>query len=135
MATDAKPKQSPNIVVGITLLLAYQLFGEIVVLVFGLPFPGPVVGMLALFLTLALRGSWSKSLEQTSYGILRHLSLLFIPAGVGVMVHASRMGSEWLSITTALITSSLIGLVATGLVMQALSSRGKPVKEKVQNGN
>ncbi|MDH4174482.1 MAG: CidA/LrgA family protein, partial [Betaproteobacteria bacterium] len=40
-----------------TLLLVYQLVGEVLVLVTGLPVPGPVVGMLLLFLSLAARGS------------------------------------------------------------------------------
>ncbi len=41
----------------ITLLLVYQLVGEVVALALELPVPGPVIGMLLLFLTLLARGS------------------------------------------------------------------------------
>lgn len=102
----------------LTLLLLCQLVGEVTVLVFGLPVPGPVLGMLYLFLVLALRRGPSESLEATATELLRHLSLLFVPAGVGVMVHADRIAEEWLPIGTALVGSTLLGLAATALTLE-----------------
>ena len=37
---------------GVTLLLVYQLTGEILVRLLGLPIPGPVLGMVMLFVTM-----------------------------------------------------------------------------------
>lgn len=102
----------------LTLLLLCQLAGEVTVLAFGLPVPGPVLGMLCLFVLLVLRRGPSKSLETTAAELLRHLSLLFVPAGVGVMVHAHRIAEEWLPIGVALVGSTLIGLAATALTME-----------------
>lgn len=127
--------RSANVVLGIALLLGYQLFGEIVVQMLGLPFPGPVVGMLALFLTLIVRGGWEGSFEATSLGLLRHLSLLFVPAGVGVMVHIQRIGGEWVAIVVALVVSTLLSLGATALLMQVFSRRRSPVGRGNQNGS
>ena len=105
----------------ITLLLVYQLVGEVIVLTLGMPVPGPVIGMLLLFLTLVVRGRVSEALRDTANGLLTHLSLLFVPAGVGVMVHFSRLGSEWLPLAVALVASTVITIAVTALVMQALA--------------
>lgn len=102
----------------LTVLLLCQLVGEATVLALELPIPGPVLGMLCLFAILALRGGPSEPLESTATGLLRHLSLLFVPAGVGVMVHAHRIADEWLAIGVALVGSTVIGLAATALTMQ-----------------
>ena len=87
-----------------TLLLVYQLAGEVLVLVTGLPVPGPVVGMLLLFLSLAARGAAPQWLRESCQGLLAHLSLLFVPAGVGVLLHFQRLGAEWLPIVGDPIT-------------------------------
>jgi len=101
----------------ITLLLVYQLLGEIVVLGLGLPVPGPVIGFAALFLTLVARRGVSEELRETANGILAHLSLLFVPAGVGVMVHLGRLRDEWLPITVALVASTALTVALTALAL------------------
>ena len=102
---------------GLTLLLIYQLVGEISVLVLKIPVPGPVLGMLMLFVTLSLRGKSSDSLDSASSALLSHLSLLFVPAGVGIMVHFDRIMSEWLPISVALVLSTLLTMLTTAAVM------------------
>lgn len=104
----------------ITLLLVYQLAGEVLVQLTGLPVPGPVVGMLLLFVTLALRGAAPAPLRETSQQLLSHLSLLFVPAGVGVMLHFGRLGAEWLALAAALVGSTVLTIAATALVMRLL---------------
>jgi len=106
---------------GITLLLVYQLAGEIIVRLLGLPIPGPVLGMVMLFVTMMVRGRAAESVEQASTALLSHLSLLFVPAGVGMMTHFGRIAEEWLPITLALLFSTVITMVATALIMQQTS--------------
>ena len=103
---------------GVTLLLVYQLTGEILVRLLGLPIPGPVLGMVMLFVTLMIRGNAPDSLSEASSALLSHLSLLFVPAGVGMMTHFGRIADEWLPITLALFLSTVITMVATALIMQ-----------------
>ena len=103
---------------GVTLLLVYQLTGEILVRLLGLPIPGPVLGMVMLFVTLMIRGSAPDSLSEASSALLSHLSLLFVPAGVGMMTHFGRIADEGLPITLALFLSTVITMVATALIMQ-----------------
>lgn len=103
---------------GMTLLLIYQLVGEVSVRLLALPVPGPVMGMVMLFLTLMIRGRVVKTVEPASSALLSHLSLLFVPAGVGLIVHFNRLGSEWLPIGVTLLLSTIITMAVTALVMQ-----------------
>ncbi len=106
---------------GITILLVYQLVGEVSSRLLQLPVPGPVIGMVLLFCTLLLRGSLEKTLDTASSALLSHLSLLFVPAGVGVIVHFGRISGEWLPLTVSLLFSAIITLAATALIMQGIS--------------
>lgn len=116
---------------GITLLLVYQLVGEITVRLLGLPIPGPVLGMVMLFITLMVRGKAPESVDQASTALLSHLSLLFVPAGVGMMAHFGRIADEWIPITLALLLSTVITMVATALIMQVTTRWfAPPVSEK-----
>ncbi|GBO87928.1 MULTISPECIES: CidA/LrgA family protein [Marinobacter] len=116
---------------GITLLLVYQLVGEITVRLLGLPIPGPVLGMVMLFITLMIRGKAPESVDQASTALLSHLSLLFVPAGVGMMAHFSRIADEWVPITLALLLSTVITMVATALIMQVTTRWfARPLSEK-----
>ncbi len=108
---------SANFLNGITLLLAYQLVGEVSARLLNLPIPGPVIGMLLLFFSLLVRDSLAQVVEPAASALLSHLSLLFVPAGVGVMVHFGRIGDQWVPITVALLVGTLITLALTALVM------------------
>lgn len=117
----------------LTVLLLFQLIGEVLVQFAGLPIPGPVIGLLLLFLSLYVRGSLAVPLRDTANGILQHLSLLFVPAGVGVMVHFSRVSGEWLPILAATIISTALAIGVSALVMQALM-RGRSGGEGGRGG-
>ena len=107
----------------LAVLLVFQLLGEIAVRWSGAPAPGPVVGMALLFVSLIVRGSVTEDLSSTANGLLRHLSLLFVPAGVGVMAHLNRLANEWLPITVSLVLSTLLTIAVTAIVMRALLAR------------
>jgi holin-like protein len=107
----------PDFLNGITILLGYQLVGEVTSRLLQLPIPGPVIGMILLFITLLMRGTLEKTLDTATSALLSHLSLLFVPAGVGVVTHLNLIGKQWLPITAALLLSTIITLAATALIM------------------
>lgn len=109
----------------LTLLLVFQLAGEVIAQAFALPVPGPVIGMALLFAALALRGGPSPELRNTAQGLLQHLSLLFVPAGTGVMLHFHRMQDEWLPLVISLLASTAITIAVTALVLRAMSRPGQ----------
>jgi holin-like protein len=105
----------------LTQLLLFQLAGEVVARGLALPVPGPVLGMLFLLVALALRGGPDHELQGTGQGLLQHLSLLFVPAGTGIMVHLHRVADEWLPLVGALLASTAATLAVTALVMKLLA--------------
>lgn len=101
-------------------LLIFQTLGESLAFAFSLPVPGPVIGMLLLFCYLLAKPSDADKLAPTTLEFLKHLSLLFIPAGVGIMVHAERVAAEWLPIVVSLVVSAVVSLVVTATVLRWL---------------
>jgi len=114
------------VISALSLLLVFQLTGEVLARYFDLPIPGPVIGMLLLFLALALRGGPGDPLRTTSQTLLQHLSLLFVPAGTGIMVHLHRVADEWLALLLSLLISTLVTLVVTALAMKYCQRRTRP---------
>ena len=107
----------------LTLLLLCQLAGEVVARLAGLPVPGPVVGLVLLFGVLVVRGRPAPALEQGADRLLGHLSLLFVPAGVGVVQYLGTLADQWLAVTVALVGSAVAGIAATGLTLRVLTRR------------
>lgn len=104
----------------IALILVFQLAGEVLVRLLGLPVPGPVAGMLLLFVALVVRGSIPDEVSAFANGLLSHLALLFVPAGVGVIVHAERLSGIWPAVLVALIVSTLLAVAVTALVLSGV---------------
>ncbi len=107
----------------LTLILCCQLAGELTSKLLALPAPGPVLGMVFLLVILILRGSIGAELERTADAFLDNLSLLFVPAAVGVMLHYELLSSDWLPISAATIISTIATIAVTGLMMNWLSRR------------
>ncbi len=103
-----------------TLILACQLAGELFVGAVGAPLPGPVVGMVLLFGYLAVKGAVPQELAKVGEGLLSNLSLLFVPAGVGVMAHFALLEEDWLPLSVAVVVSTLLTIMVTALVMLAI---------------
>ena len=107
-------------IAALTTLLVFQLLGEALVRTLGLPVPGPVLGLALLLPLLAWRPAVLAMVRPTAQTLLQHLSLLFVPAGVGVMLHLNRIGEEALAIGVSLVLSTWVGLVVAALTLQGL---------------
>ena len=107
----------------LTFILACQLLGEFVVTSADIPFPGPVVGMVLLFAFLVIRGRVPQPMSQVADMLLSNLSLLFVPAGVGVMLHFDLLGEDALPLSVALLLSTLATIAVTACVMTWLNRR------------
>ena len=109
--------------IGLVWLLAFQMLGELISRSFPFPIPGPVWGMAALFVFLLLRGAPPSSMSLVADGILKQMSLLFIPAGAGLLMLMPLLQRDFLPILVAMVVSTFLGLLVTGLVMRALENR------------
>jgi len=108
---------------GLALLLLFQAAGEGLTRGFGLPFPGPVVGLVLLLVGLR----WQRVREPAKAAsdvLLSHLSLLFVPVGVGVITHldlVSRYGPQLLAV---IVLSTWLGMAVTAVVFRGLLRAG-----------
>ncbi|MYL22815.1 CidA/LrgA family protein [Vreelandella massiliensis] len=108
---------------GFLILLLCQLIGEWLMVWLGIPVPGPVAGMILLLLGLTVYGRVPEWLRPPAEGLIRHLSLLFVPAGVGLMVFADVLAQQWLAILASLLLSTFITLFLTAWIVQTLEAR------------
>lgn len=106
---------------GIVALLGCQLVGETLVRLTGARMPGPVIGMVLFFLVLQrLRPAESSPLVEAPSFLLRHLQLLFVPAGVGIVVYLDRIREDAVPLAAGLWVSWAVGFVVTALVVSGL---------------
>ena len=108
---------------GYLVLLAAQAAGEAVHAATELPLSGPVIGMALLLALLSARGGPSEELRNSANSLLGYLSLLFVPAAVGIMPFLPLLRAQWLPIAVALIGSSVMAMAAAALIMQAMNRR------------
>jgi holin-like protein len=106
-------------IAGVTVLLACQLAGELIARGLDLPIPGPVVGMLLLLAGLIARDRVPEGVDAVTERLLANLSLLFVPAGVGVTKYLGLIADEWAPILVALFGSTLVTLAAVAALARA----------------
>jgi putative effector of murein hydrolase LrgA (UPF0299 family) len=108
---------------GLAWLLAMQSLGELLSRGLSLPFPGPVIGMLLLLLLLSLPVVREPVAECANF-LLSHLSLLFVPVGVGVMTHMGLLSQYGVRMLVIIVLSTWIGLAVTVLALKAIRRPG-----------
>jgi putative effector of murein hydrolase LrgA (UPF0299 family) len=111
-----------NALRGFAWLLVLQSAGELLAHGLHLPFPGPVVGMVLLLLALNVEAVRTPVAACADY-LLSHLSLLFVPVGVGVMTHLGLLNEYGGRMLVVIVLSTWVGLAVTALALRALMQR------------
>ena len=101
---------------GLAWLLVFQSIGEVLSRGLSLPFPGPVLGMLLMLAGLRFAIVREPVAECAGF-LLTHLSLLFVPVGVGVMTHLALLSQFGGRMLIIIALSTWIGLGVTALVL------------------
>lgn len=114
----------------IALLLVCQLAGEVIHRLTGLPLPGAVIGMVLLLAWLAFVPRERLTLTQVTGWLTAHLSIMFVPAAVGVMEEGAILSRHGLGIVVAVAVSTLLTLAVTALVFRAVAGRDEPDDEE-----
>ena len=116
---------------GLLVLLGCQLAGEFVVRLLDLPVPGPVAGMVVLLVLLSVREPAPDSgVVKVADGLLKHLQLLFVPAGVGVVQYLSVIGASAVPLVVGLLVSWFAALATTVAVAALLLHVGRRVRRR-----
>lgn len=103
---------------GLALLLVFQSLGEVAVRATGTVVPGPVVGMVLLFVFLVVRKNPPESLTQAADGLLSHLAIFYIPAAVGVMLYAKPLAEQGMAWIAAILVSTLGAMLLPALLLK-----------------
>lgn len=105
----------------LVLLLLCQLAGEAGTRALALPLPGPVLGMVLLVLALTAIPRLGTVMRPVTQGILGHMSLLFVPAGVGVVGHFAAFGGQGLGLMLALVLSTIAAISVGALTFAGVA--------------
>ncbi|MDH3219905.1 MAG: CidA/LrgA family protein [Gammaproteobacteria bacterium] len=116
---------------GVFLIFLFQLAGEVTQKFFELSVPGPVIGLLLLLVSLLLTRSMTAplkvnletSLATASGQLLAHLPLLFVPIGVGVVMHVSFLENSLLKVLATIFIGTVVTVGFTALVVEKLQDR------------
>ena len=111
----------------IFIILLFQLLGEFIQKVFELSIPGPVIGLIFLLSVMLIIKKINKQdtgfetkLVNSAENLLTYLPLLFIPVGVGVVMHLSLLEENLVSVILIIIIGTLLTLALTGFVFEKL---------------
>lgn len=103
---------------GLAWLLLAQSLGEAIARLAGLKLPGPVLGLLLMLAALSFERVRAP-VAAAADTLLAHLSLLFVPVGVGVMTHLALISQYGLRMLLVIVVSTALGLAVTALVLRA----------------
>lgn len=103
-----------------TLLLLFQLSGEVITRAFGIRVPGPVLGMALFFALLLWRNRVSHEVKTTVGNLLQHLSLLFVPAAVGIIQQLDSLSKDGSRLIIVITLSTAITMAVSALVLHLL---------------
>ena len=104
-------------------LLAFQLLGEALAYASGVPVPGPVIGMALLFLAWPWLQRLHARLGAVADTLLANFGLLFVPAGIGVMLHIGLIALWWAPLLAGIVLSSAVTMVLSAWLFQRLRRR------------
>ena len=114
----------------IFIIFFFQLIGEFLQKLFTLTLPGPVIGMILLLASMLLlkrneifKNKIETPLVQLSEVLTSYLPLLFVPVGVGVVMHLSYLQNSYLEILLIIFVSTLLTIGFTAFVMNKFSKK------------
>jgi len=118
------------LLIAIFTILVLQLIGEALQKYFNLSIPGPVIGLILMLLTLMITNSKKlnmltplrTNIINTSETLLSYLSLLFVPIGVGVVMHLQLLEMQLLRILVVILIGTMSTMIFTSLVFSKISS-------------
>lgn len=117
-------RRAAHHLLGLLILLAFLWVGDALSRALRLPLPGSVTGMLMLAAALRWRLVPERAVRPAAELLIRHMTLFFVPAGVGVMAYAGLLRREWLPIVAAGTVSTVAVLLVVGWMQQRMERDG-----------
>ena len=116
---------------GLLILLFFQFLGEVLIRLTGIPLPASVVGMVLLLLALLLNAPFSQRVAPAAGALIKHISLLIFPLGVGIVLQWDRYQDNALALVVAVVGGTILSLILVTLMLKFLmggkhSDKGGP---------
>ena len=109
---------------GIAFLLLLQWISTVIINALGIPFPPALLGMLILTGLLCYGIIPAESVEDICDILISKMGMLFLPAGVSVMLYFDVIQAEFMPIMVSIVLCSLAVLAVTALFLQAMLKKG-----------
>ena len=122
-----------NYVIGAALVFGAYYVGNLVTHTFAIPIPGPLIGLLFLLTLLFIFPIFEHHVANFALTPLKHMSLLFVPAVLGVSLYWSEIQQNALAIVLALVVTTSLCLGVTGWVSQRLFSKKNSTSKNAVN--
>jgi holin-like protein len=120
-------------IIGMAILIAFQVTGELLAVGFRLPVSGPIIGMAMLLLWMQGSGRIDTSVASASDALLANMAVLFVPVGVGAMVYGEVFRRHWLLIAIAVVVGTVVTIATTALVAKFLTRSRTPAAAHVSS--
>ncbi|MFV9475331.1 CidA/LrgA family protein [Advenella sp. RU8] len=118
----------------LAVLCFFQALGELVSVLSGLPVPGPVLGMVFLFITLLLKPGLIQHIAASAEQLLKSMMIMFIPVCVGIMTSYTLLKGQWLALVAGIVVSTVLAMAVGALVMQTVMKRLEKQAHDSQKG-
>ncbi len=105
---------------GLFIILTFLFLGEVIVSFFKIPVPGNVIGMILMTLSLLFGVIKVEDVEEVGYFLIRNMSIMFIPPGVGIVTYWYLVKAQILPISITLILSFIITIITTAFTVEII---------------
>jgi len=115
---------SHSLLTGFAILLFIQFLGTWIIGTLNIPLPPALLGMILLAIAMlnnVIKINW---VEDTCTVLIEKMGMLFVPAGISILLYKEAILKEWFAIFATIFFSSVIVIVATGLFVDILLRRG-----------
>lgn len=108
---------------GIFIVLLFYALGELVAGWLSGFIPGSVIGMILLFTALCCKVVKPEKIKPVARFLCDHMSLFFVPAGVGIINATDILFRHWQAILTACAVSTVLVIIVVASVQQWFEKR------------
>lgn len=83
-----------------------------------LPVPGSILGMIFLFLALQFKVLKFTDVDEVGSFLINNMTILFLPAGVGIMAKWSLISDFWWQIALIVLIALIVNVFVLGHLVQ-----------------
>lgn len=110
------PENPLSAVIAFAVLVLAWFAGSVAISAFSLPVPAPLIGMFLVFSGLVVMRKVPEGLDRVAQFLLRHLSVMFVPATLAVLLYVDKLKTHGLLLIASLVVTTAISLVITTLI-------------------